>query len=536
LGQDEGCSIIDSMKAIVVILLLALLFISQLNTILDIDLWWNLKTGEHIVKNLEIPRTDLFSYTLKEAYWIDHEWLSQIFFYAIFSKFGWLGLNIFKAFTICLCFFILLFLIHSKYKKNFFAILFSLLAVLAFGYRSFLRPELFSYLFLCIFFYILEKEKRIYLLPFLQIIWVNLHGYFILGPALSVLYCIGEFVSGNKDRSKKLAILSFWIMLACFVNPYFYKGALYPLRILTDVFTEQKLYMQHIHELMMPIRSSFGRYGFLWIFTIATSATFIINLKKAKPKHIILFVASFFAAYSAVRNIPIFIFVGLPIASINLNESGLAKKMPEKKLYFLAAAVTGFLIYFFLSNKYYVFTNQYAMRKTESKFSGLFMPEGACDFLEKNNISGRMFNTLDFGPYIGYRFYPERRIFIDTRTDLYKDEFYSIYRRARDYPEDWQDIQRKYRFEIVLLRHLFRDTERLMRYLHMSKDWKLVYYDANSCIFLKNTDRNSRFIDRFKLDLSQKEITETDVNFHVARFFEKIGEVGLAESIYKALR
>ncbi|MBC8474087.1 MAG: hypothetical protein H8D54_04715 [Candidatus Omnitrophica bacterium] len=110
----------------------------------------------------------------------------------------------------------------------------------------------------------------------------------------------------------------------------------------------------------------------------------------------------------------------------------------------------------------------------------------------------RMFNTLDFGPYIGYRFYPERRIFIDTRTDLYKDEFYSIYRRARDHPEDWRDIQRKYGFEIALLRHLFRDTDKLIRHLYVDKDWKLVYYDANSCIFLKNTDRNLKIINKFE--------------------------------------
>ena len=498
MGQDEGCSIIDSMKVIVIILLLTLLFISQLNTILDIDLWWSLKTGEHILKNLDIPRTDIFSYTFKKASWIDHEWLSQIFFYKIFSKFDWLGLNIFKALIIALCFFILVSLIYSKYKKNFFTIIFSLLAVLAFGYRSFLRPELFSYLFLCVFFYILEREKKMYLLPFLQVIWVNLHGYFILGPVLSILYCIGEFTSGNKGESKKLAILSFWIILACFVNPYFYKGALYPLGILTDVFTKQKLYMQHVHELMMPIRSSFGRHGFFWIFAIATSMTFIVNLRKAKAKHIILFAASFFASYLAVRNIPIFIFIGLPIASINLNESDLSKRLPEKKLYFLTALITGLLIYFFASDRYYMFTNQYAMRKTESRFSRLFMPKGACDFLEKNNIKGRMFNTLDFGPYIGYRFYPERRIFIDTRTDLYKDEFYSIYRRARDHPEDWRDIQRKYGFEIALLRHLFRDTDKLIRHLYVDKDWKLVYYDANSCIFLKNTDRNLKIINKFE--------------------------------------
>ena len=180
------------MRALVIILLFTFLFISQINTIVDVDLWWNLKTGEHIVKNLEIPHLDIFSYTLAKRPWIDHEWLSQVVFYLIFSMFGWVGLNVLKAFIISLCFLILIFLSTSRHKNLIYAVFFTLLSILAFGYRSFVRPEIFSYLFLCIFLYILEKKKRLYLLPFLQIIWVNLHGYFILGPVLVFLYCMGD--------------------------------------------------------------------------------------------------------------------------------------------------------------------------------------------------------------------------------------------------------------------------------------------------------------------------------------------------------
>ncbi|MBU4311692.1 MAG: hypothetical protein KJ706_03110, partial [Candidatus Omnitrophica bacterium] len=245
------------MRLLVIILLFALLFISQINTIVDVDLWWNLKTGEHIIKNLEIPRVDIFSYTLKDRPWIDHEWLSQVFFYPIFFKFGLVALNILKAFIISSCFLILFFLVYSRRNKLIFPIFFTLLSLLAFNYRSFLRPEIFSYLFLCVFLYILEKEKQLYILPFLQVIWVNFHGYFILGPILVFLYALGELLAGDKAKSRKFVRVLVWISLVCLINPYFYKGALYPLRILLDVFTEQKLMMQHVHELMMPIRFSF---------------------------------------------------------------------------------------------------------------------------------------------------------------------------------------------------------------------------------------------------------------------------------------
>ena len=523
------------MRLLVIILLFALLFISQINTIVDVDLWWNLKTGEHIIKNLEIPRVDIFSYTLKDRPWIDHEWLSHVLFYLVFSGCGWLGLNILKALVISSCFLILLYLTCSKNKKIIFAIFFTLLAILAFGYRSFFRPEIFSYLILCIFLYVLEKEERLYILPFLQIVWVNLHGYFILGPFLIFLYSMGEFLSGDRGKSKKFAIVFLWAALACLINPYFYKGALYPLSILLDVFTEQKLCMQNVHELMMPIKFSFGKYIFFWFFAILTSITFLINLKKVRATHILLFAFSFLASYMAMRNASVFIFLAMPIAIMNLNEAFSTTPPLDRKHNVVYIVIICFFIYFFASNKYYSFTDQPSFRKTESRFARPLMPSGACDFLQENSIEGVMFNTPDFGPYIAYRFYPERRIFIDTRTDLYKDDFYNLYMRAQNYPNEWRVLHKEYGFNIVLLRHFFSGTERILRFLHEDSNWKLVYYDINSCVFLEDIPKNKKFIERFRIDFRERALADSDVDLNTAIFFEKIGEGDFAEKAYVKL-
>ncbi|MFH1853969.1 MAG: tetratricopeptide repeat protein [Candidatus Omnitrophota bacterium] len=523
------------MKSLVLILLFALLFISQINTIVDIDLWWGLKTGECIVKNLEIPRVDIFSYTLQGRPWIDHEWLSQVLFYLVFSKFGWLGLNLLKAFVIGLCFFIMYFLASSGIKKTVFPLFFLLVSILAFGYRSFVRPEIFSYLLFCVFMYVLEKERPLAVLPFLQILWVNLHGYFIAGPTLIFLYFIGDFFFGEKKRSKKFAMVFLWAVAACFVNPYFYKGALYPVAIITQAFTAQKSLMRNIQELMMPARLNFARFFFFWILAILASATFIVNIKKAKMRHILIFAISFISAYLAIRNIPIFIFPAMAMAGMNLNSSGLTKRLCEKKYYMISMIIICSLIYLFLSNRYYLFTNQYGMRKTESKFCRLLTPEGACDFLEKNNIKGPLFNTMDFGPYIGYRFYPEKRIFIDTRTELYRDEFYNAYQRAQNYPGEWKRLQAEYGFNTALLRHLFGGTERILRALYKDNDWRLVYYDENSCIFLRDVHENQNAIERFGIDFRKKQLIPSDININIARFFEKIGELDFAEEVYKRI-
>jgi len=520
------------MRPLVLILLFILIAISQINTIVDSDLWCHFKTGEYIVKNLTVPKADIFSYTLENQAWIDHSWLAQVLFYFTFFKFGWLGINILKAVIISLCFFIPLFFIFSKHKKLIYAVLFVLLAVLAFGYRSFFRPEIFSYLLLCLFFYILEDGKKFYIIPLLQVLWVNLHGYFILGPVLIFLYCIGELVSGDLAKAKRLGAVFGVTCLACFVNPYFYKGAVYPIGILIDIFNAQKSYMQNIYELKMPIDIGFGRYVFFWIIALASSVTFLLNLKKAKMRHALIFFGSFIASYAAIRNIPIFIFTAMPLAAINLNEAKLTKDINERKYYIWAVIAVSATIYFFISNQYYAFTGQSAFRKTESRITGLLMPSKACDFLEDNNIKGRIFNSIDYGHYIAYRFYPEKRTFIDARTELYKYDFYLSYQRAQNYPGEWKALQKRYDFNIAFLRHLFSGTERLLKNLYNDESWALVYYDESSAIFLYDTPENKAAIERFRMDFSKKKIEESDKTLAVANFFEKIGEVKLAEEIY----
>jgi tetratricopeptide (TPR) repeat protein len=520
------------MRFIILFLLFALIFISQINTIVDSDLWCHFKTGEYILKNLDVPRVDMYSYVLAGRPWIDHEWLSQIIFYLVFAGSGWIGINILKAIVISVCFLMMFLFVIPRYKNIIYAVFLTVLAVLAFGYRSFIRPEVFSYLLICVFFYILESRKKLYLLPILQALWVNLHGYFIAGPILILLYCIGELVSGDMAKSRRLGIFFIITCIACLVNPYFYNGAIYPIKILAGLNSDQRDFIQHVYELRMPIGVSFGRYIFFWAFAILTSITFLVNIKKAKMWHMLVFLSSFMASYMAIRNMPVFIFLATPLAVINLNEAKPTAHKTERKYYIALIALILSVVYFFVSNKYYAFSQESQFRKTESKMIDLLTPKGACDFLEKNNIRGRIFNTIDYGHYIAYRFYPEKRIFIDGRTELYGSEHYQLYQRAQNYPAELDKFRIKYGFNIALLRHLYSGTEKLLSRLYKSKDWALVYYDKGSAIFLYDAPENRPVIERTRIDLSKKRIEASDEYLSVASFFGTIGETRLAEDVY----
>jgi Flp pilus assembly protein TadD len=178
-------------------------------------------------------------------------------------------------------------------------------------------------------------------------------------------------------------------------------------------------------------------------------------------------------------------------------------------------------------------THQSALRRTEFKVSDAFIPSHACDFLEDNGIKGRIFNSFDFGHYLTYRFYPEKRIFIDARTELYKYDFYQLYKNAIHYPDTWEQLQKRYGFDIALVKHGFSGSiRRLIRYLYNHKEWALVYYDKKSVIFLHDVPANKIAIEKFKVNFRKKKLENEDININIAMFFEKIGEYRLAEQVY----
>src|SRR5262249_28959330 len=64
-------------------------FAAGLATFTDPDYWWHLKTGELILHNHAVPRTDPFSYTAAGKHWVAHEWLSEVIIYGVQSLLGY---------------------------------------------------------------------------------------------------------------------------------------------------------------------------------------------------------------------------------------------------------------------------------------------------------------------------------------------------------------------------------------------------------------------------------------------------------------
>ena len=64
--------------------------------------------------------------------------------------------------------------------------------------------------------------------------------------------------------------------------------------------------------------------------------------------------------------------------------------------------------------------------------------------IERNGIRGSSFNTYGAGAYLVFRLYPQVRVGMDSRNDVYGEELYAEYRRALLDPEALREVLNRY--------------------------------------------------------------------------------------------
>jgi hypothetical protein len=166
---------------------LCLVFLGYFHAItaLTQDLGRHLFTGELILKTLQIPHVNLYSYTFPDFPFINHHWLAEVVFALIYRFGGFAGLFLLMLLLLTAALTLQLKAVIPKVTS----LALGLSGILYTGIlleRTDLRPELFSFFLLSVFITLLYRyrqhaTKSIFLLIPLQLLWVNMHIYFAVG-------------------------------------------------------------------------------------------------------------------------------------------------------------------------------------------------------------------------------------------------------------------------------------------------------------------------------------------------------------------
>ena len=227
-------------------LLVGAVFAIERAFIVDPDLWWHIRTGELILSTHRWAMTDPYSYTSFGAPWMSCEWLGDIFFAAVYHLGGLRGLEallVVLASAVMLALYGFATLRSGSSKAGFVAS--AVLLVLANASFN-LRPQMLGYLFVILTLIALErfcqgKQRAVWTLPILFLIWINTHGSWVIGLATVALYIacglrsfqIGSLASRRWTRSERLRLETVLMLSLAVIpiTPYGVRLAAYPFTV-----------------------------------------------------------------------------------------------------------------------------------------------------------------------------------------------------------------------------------------------------------------------------------------------------------------
>jgi hypothetical protein len=131
------------------------------------------------------------------------------------------------------------------------------------------------------------------------------------------------------------------------------------------------------------------------------------------------------------------------------------------------------------------------------------LPLGASDFIEANGIKGPLFNLYNEGGFLIWRFWPEEKVAIDGRSDVYGPELLEENSLIAAAGSGWQKlVDDKYKINYFILPYwsegLLTESADLARGL-LKDNFELVYWDDSAAVFLRNSEQNKKIIAEYGL-------------------------------------
>jgi tetratricopeptide (TPR) repeat protein len=260
------------------ILMVAAAFTLGCQELSDSDIWWHVRAGQWIWDNHAVPDRDPFTFASADRSWIDLHWLFQVILAAAFAAGGVPGMILMTA-GVCAAVFLVGLTARDRDWPSWVVAICWLPALLVMSARFAPRPEILSLLSVALYLAVLrrtdEAPELAWALPVIQVVWVNVHGLFVLGPLIMGAYLIDHLSRAMHERAwagpqESLEGKSWWkhiggatvcVGAACLANPYGLRGVLLPLELFPKITAWGGLYKSYIAE-FMDLQAFVQKQGF----------------------------------------------------------------------------------------------------------------------------------------------------------------------------------------------------------------------------------------------------------------------------------
>ncbi len=478
-----------------------------------VDFWWHLKAGEIITTTRSIPKTDLFSFTAAGHPFVLQNWLVEVIYYATYRAGGLALLVALNAMLLIAALLPVYHLCRQSTDRIKLSVISALLPAVVLLYFGSVRSQVFSFALFSTFYWVLSRYRRrqqdlLWTLPLMMILWVNLHGAFVLGMGVMGLLLCGELARriayGDRRDTlspNELGRLGFFLALtavATLVNPETYRIYAYIRAVATNP-ASQALVLEwqppRVNDLV-GIVLFFGPF-FITLLTLLGAG------RKPEMLDLVLVLTFSILGLTALRNGVWFALIAAPVlaryfptidfsaVTDTIRRARLGKALfdwldtrrgtavPIRYRLNRQIAVLMLTIVVLVSPWVYPHLGNPAFGNTLWEAS---TPVGAMDYIAQHGLTRNIFHPQIYGDYLIWRLWPEQRSFIDGRVHLFDDPVIRDYRLSW-HDSHWDERLARYDIQYLLLSKEEDENRMMIETASASGKWRVLYEDTTSILF-----------------------------------------------------
>jgi len=510
-------------RNIKIALLLGMITVSiiyLLRPIMDPDFFWHLRTGQWMWENKQLLTKDIFAYTtppvltIWEKVALTSYWLSQVVFYLAYLSGGLSGIVALRFLVLTALLYVL-----GRRMRGDTVISPALLIIFVIAFLEIYpldRPQVFSFIFFALLLNELESitlsdhpsaKPYIITLSLIMLLWANMHAGFIVGQLVILLRIVAEgmrFITApgrpaGKGRYRTLLLAGGSGILCSLINPNTY-------HVLPAFLTTPLAHTQMLVEYESMI-SFFNTYRdgntmvLYWMVMVLTAIAVLYRFRTSDMFRILLLSVTGFVAFKTIRYLPFFLIAALPVIDTAFSGKSCLR---AKRVAFICLAL--------FSAVFFAWDERSNIRNigTGNWIDEERLPVKAAGFIADNDLKGNMYNQFGWGGYLIWRLGPERKVFIDGRT-IFEEGFSQMaaISAARSAPiaglPVWKSMLNTYSVNYIVIDYLNSDGRLLplVPALLEDSDWRPVYFDAVSVIFIRNSPENFMVLSKYSIEKSR---------------------------------
>jgi hypothetical protein len=457
----------------------------------DPDFWWHLRIGQWMVDNGRLPSTGIFTFTVANHVWTDHEYLTEILMWRVFSTFGLptlialFGLLTWAGFW----------LMYLQVRRQPFVFVGLGLAIGAIAGAPIWGPraQMVTFALSClelywIHGYLTGRSRALNFFPLVMVLWANLHGGWVIGFAWLGIALAAELFMwaweqdnpAHRMHVRRLAVIAAASGLAVAATPHFLSLYPYPFQTQGSI-AQQRLIVEWFSPDFHQVHvRPFEAMVFLLIGGFA--------LRRPSLYEFLLTAVALFLALQSVRNIALFVAATTPVLITTYaswwKEFSAARKwsftLPARPFF---AVVTAIVLVVILGATALRVSSELSPTRQQQLDASSY-PIGAADWLAAHpEVGTRMYNQYGWGGYLAYRFYPQkdRQVFIFGEAALMGDPLLNEYEDVQTLRPDWRQILDRYQVDYIV----YNKGEALANVLADEPGWTLVYQDSVAVIYVR---------------------------------------------------